>query len=180
VITGFAAAVIASGFASQSSLVPLVIAGLPIAFLGGRALLPTARSGGWLEAFAVGLIFGLIAPPLGAIEVILVGLLALPGGTTGLDAGYLVLLPIVLVFSYVVAFMTVPAGLIWALIVRAIPNDVLVSMDLSRCLRPARLAGSISGLRHRRTRSIDESRDPESRFVAYGGRNSRYGPKARL
>ena len=115
VVTGLAAAAIGNSFLSPSGLVPLVIGGLPIAFLCGRALLPAARSGGWLEAFGVGLIFGMIAPPLGAIEVILIGLLALPGGTTGLDAGYLVLLPVVLLFSYVVAVLTVPAGLIWAL-----------------------------------------------------------------
>ena len=102
-VVGIAAAVIATGFANPSSLVLLVIGGLPIAFLGGRALLPVARSGGWWEAFAVGLIFGLIAPPLCALEVLLVGV-ALPGSTTGFEPGYLVLLPSALVFSYAVAF----------------------------------------------------------------------------
>ena len=173
VITVFAAAILSSSFADPSSLVLLVVGGLPIAFLGGRALLPVARSGGWLEAFAVGLIFGLIAPPLGALEVILVGLLALPGSTTGLEPGYLVLLPIVLVFSYAVAFLTVPAGLIWALIVRAIPKHVLESMDLGRCLRLSRLAGSLPGLRRGQARSADVPRDSESWFVTYDGRISR-------
>jgi len=172
-ITGFAAALLASGFSDLSSLVLLMIGGLPIGFLGGRALLPVARSGGWLEAFAVGLIFGLIAPPLGALEVLLVGLLALPGSTTGLDPGYLVLLPIVLVFSYAVAFLTVPAGLVWALIVRAIPEHVLESMDLGRCLGPTRLAGSILGMRRGRSRSAGVSRDSESRLVAYDSQRSR-------
>src|SRR5882757_3205017 len=59
-ITGLAAGVIGNGFLSASSLVLLVVGGLPIAFLGGRGLLPAARSGGWLEACAVGLIFGMI------------------------------------------------------------------------------------------------------------------------
>ena len=130
VITGLATAVIGYGFLSPSSLVPIVIGGLPIALLGGYALLPAARSGGWLEAFAVGLIFGMIAPPLGAMEVILVALLPSWGRTTGFDVGYLGLLPIALLFSYVAAVMTVPAGLLWALIARAIPEKVLRSVDL--------------------------------------------------
>jgi hypothetical protein len=138
VVTGLAEGIIGTGLVSPSGLVPLVVGGLPIAFLGGRALLPAARSGGWLEALAFGLVFGILAPPLGAIEVILVGLLSFSGSTTGLDAGYLVLLPFALVFSYVVAVLTIPAGLIWALIARAIPDHVLESMDLGRCLGSTR------------------------------------------
>jgi hypothetical protein len=114
-----------NGFLTSDSLVWIAIGGLPIAFFGGRALLPAARSGGWLTALAIGFVFGLIAPPLGAIEVILVGLLPFSGATSGFDdnvTGFLVILPIALVYSYVVVVLTVPAGLLWALIVRAIPE----------------------------------------------------------
>jgi hypothetical protein len=124
-----------NSFLSPDGLAFIWVGGLPIAFLGGRALLPAARSGGWLTALAVGFMFGLIAPPLGAIEVILVGLLPFSGATSGFDdnvTGFLVLLPIALVYSYVVVVLTVPAGLLWALMVRAIPEHVLQSVDLGR------------------------------------------------
>ena len=122
-----------SGFLSSDGLGFIWAGGLPIAFLGGRALLPAARSGGWLTALAIGLVFGLIAPPLGAIEVILVGLLPFSGATSGFGdnvTGLLVILPIAVVYSYVAAIITIPAGLLWALMARAIPEDLLVSMDL--------------------------------------------------
>ena len=122
-----------SGFFSADGLGFVWAGGLPIAFLGGRALLPTARSGGWLTALGIGFVFGLIAPPLGALEILLVGLLPFSGATSGFDdnvMGLLVILPIALVYSYVVVFLTVPAGLLWGLMVRAIPEDLLVSMDL--------------------------------------------------
>jgi len=114
-----------NGFLSSESVVVFTLGGLPIAFLGGRALLPAARSGGWGTALAVGVLFGLIAPPIGAVELILVALLPFTGATSGFDdnvTGFLFLLPIALVYSYVVAVLTVPAGLLWALIVRAIPE----------------------------------------------------------
>jgi ascorbate-specific PTS system EIIC-type component UlaA len=124
-----------NGFLGQEGLVMIAVGGLPIAFLGGRALLPAARSGGWLTALAVGFTFGLIAPPLGAIEVVLVAMLPFSGSTSGFDdnvTGFLFLLPIALVYSYVVAVLTVPAGLLWALIVRAIPEHALQSVELGR------------------------------------------------
>lgn len=114
-----------NGFVGGGGLVWIAIGGLPIAFFGGRALLPAARSGGWPTALGVGLFFGLIAPPLGAIEVILVGLLPFSGATSGFDdnvTGFLFILPIALVYSYVVVVLTVPAGLLWGVIVRAIPE----------------------------------------------------------
>lgn len=124
-----------SGFLSSDSLAFVWAGGLPIAFLGGRALLPAARSGGWLSALAVGFGFGLIAPPLGAIEVILVAMLPFSNSTSGFGdnlAGFLFLLPIAMVYSYVAVVITVPAGLLWAVMVRAIPDHLLLSMDLRR------------------------------------------------
>ena len=114
-----------NGFLGQGNLVWITMGGLPIAFLGGRALLPAARSGGWLTALAVGLVFGLIAPPLGAVEVVLAAMLPFSGATSGFGdklTGLLFILPIALVYSYIVVVLTVPAGLLWALIVRAIPE----------------------------------------------------------
>jgi hypothetical protein len=113
------------GLFDPNGLVWLAVGGLPIAFLGGWALLPAARSGGWLTALGIGFVFGLVAPPLGAIEVVLVGLLPFSGATSGFDdnvTGFLFILPIALVYSYIAVVVTVPAGLLWALIVRAIPE----------------------------------------------------------
>ena len=103
----------------------IAIGGLPIAFIGGQALLPAARSGGWLAALAVGFVFGLVAPPLGAIEVVFASMLPFSGSTSGFGdnvGGLLFVLPIAVVYSYVVVVLTVPAGLLWALVVRAIPE----------------------------------------------------------
>jgi hypothetical protein len=124
-----------NGFLGQGNLVWIALGGLPIAFLGGRLLLPAARSGGWLTALGIGFLFGLIAPPLGAVEVFLVALLPFHDSTSGFDDAILslmVFLPIALVYSYVVVVLTVPAGLLWALMVRAIPEHALQSVDLGR------------------------------------------------
>jgi hypothetical protein len=120
---------------SPEYLKGIALGGLPIGFLGGRALLPAARSGGWMTALAVGIGFGMIAPPLGAIEVILVGMLPFSNATSGFDdnvTGFLVLLPLALVYSYVVVVLTIPAGLLWGVMVRAIPEHLLRSLDLRR------------------------------------------------
>jgi ascorbate-specific PTS system EIIC-type component UlaA len=120
---------------SPEYLKGIALGGLPIGFFGGRALLPAARSGGWMTALAVGFGFGMIAPPLGAIEVVLAAMLPFSNATSGFDdnvTGFLVLLPIALVYSYVVVILTIPAGLLWSLMVRAIPDHLLVSMDLRR------------------------------------------------
>jgi ascorbate-specific PTS system EIIC-type component UlaA len=124
-----------NGLLGQDYLAGLALGGLPIAFFGGHALLPAARSGGWLTALGFGFILGVIAPPLGAIEVILVGMLPFTSSTSGFNdnvTGFLILLPIALVYSYVVVVLTVPAGLLWGLMVRAIPEGFLESMDLQR------------------------------------------------
>ena len=124
-----------NGLLSPEYLKGIALGGLPIAFLGGRGLLPAAKSGGWPTALAVGIGFGMIAPPLGAIEVVLVGMLPFSNATSGFDdnvTGFLILLPIALVYSYIVAVLTVPAGILWAVLVRALPRHFLESMDLGR------------------------------------------------
>ena len=88
-----------------------------------------------MTALAVGFGFVMIAPPLGAIEFVVVGMLPFSNATSGFDdtaTGFLLLLPIALVYSYVVVVLTIPTGLLWAVIVRAIPDHLLVSMDLRR------------------------------------------------
>ena len=114
-----------SGVVGPDSLIWVGVGGLPIAFFGGLALLPAARSGGWLTALGFGVVFGLIAPPFGAIEVVLFSMLPFSGTTTGFGdgaAGLLLLSMLAVIYSYVVVVSTVPAGLLWALIVRAIPE----------------------------------------------------------
>jgi len=139
------------GFFSWDFLTMVGVGGLPIAILGGRALLPAARSGGWLTAIAVGLGFGLLAPPLGGIEVIVFEIAQSAGSSSRSGGDVLSLLalsPIVLIYSYVVVVVTVPAGILWALIVRAIPQRGLDSVQagtdaLAESLRQVvrRLAG---------------------------------------
>ena len=133
-----------NGLVTPENLRGIALGGLPIAFLVGRALLPAARSGGWLTALGIGLVFGLIAPPLGAIEVVLLAMLPFSGSTSGFGdnvTGVLFILPIALVYSYIVVVVTVPAGLLWGVLVRAVPERVLRSVDLGR----ARPEGSARG-----------------------------------
>lgn len=133
-----------NGLFTPENLRGIALGGLPIAFLVGRALLPAARSGGWLTALGIGFVFGLIAPPLGAIEVVVLAMLPLSGSTSGFEdsvTGFLFLLPIALVYSYVVVVLTVPAGLLWGLIVRATPAHLLDSVAFRR----AEPAGSARG-----------------------------------
>lgn len=117
----------ASAIVGIGGLVGLGVAGLPVGFLLGRALLPAARSQGIAGAVGVGLAFGLAAPPLGAI-VVLLGL-AIPVLAEGglVDAlAVLLLLPYAFVFSYVASVATVPAGIVWGAVVRLLPEAVLV------------------------------------------------------
>ena len=131
-----------AGIFSRSFLSMVGLGGLPIAVIGGRALLPAARSGGWLTAVAVGFGFGMIAPPLGGLEVIVFAMLPTSSSTSGFDdnvMGFLVLAPLVLMYSYVIAVLTVPAGLLWALIVRAIPDNGLDAVQAGTDAVGARL-----------------------------------------
>jgi hypothetical protein len=114
----------ASAFFLDGGLVGLGLAGIPVAFLAGRALLPQGRAGGTGQGLAVGLMLGLLAPPLGAV-LILFGAVVPGPSSVGLDdaLGLLVLLPFAAVFSYVASVVTVPAGLAWAVLVRALPEE---------------------------------------------------------
>ncbi len=103
----------------SGSTIPLL--GIPIAFALGRAAYPSIRSGGWRWALGAGLLIGLAAPPLGAVEI-LFGPFLLPLGSASSDQVLMIaLLPIALVFSYVAVVVTLPVGLVTALVIRALP-----------------------------------------------------------
>jgi len=100
--------------------------GVPVGFVLGRAFFPQARSGGWSSALWVGAGIGLLAPPLGAIEIMLGPALVPPDPATtsyALPAAVLFLM-IAIPFSYIAVVLTVPAGLIWAVLVNLVPDDV--------------------------------------------------------
>lgn len=131
------AAVALAAFAYQilvdepgAGLVALICAlGIPVAFVVGRELAPKVYAGTMSDALGVGLLFGVMAPPLGALEIF-VGPLVVP---TAIDPvtipPYVAFLLIALGFSYIAAVITVPVGLLWAIAVRRLPPDL-----------PARLA----------------------------------------
>jgi hypothetical protein len=126
-----------SGLASLDGLTALGLGGLPIAILVGRALLPAARSSDWLPALGVGLAFGLIAPPLGAFEVVAIATLPDSGSSSGFGEatlGFLFLLPIALVYSYIAAVVTIPGGLLWVVVIRALPDSLLEALAIGRPL----------------------------------------------
>ena len=113
-----------------AGVVALICAlGIPVAFVIGRELSPKVYAGTMSDAVAVGLLFGIMAPPLGALEIF-VGPLVVP---TAIDPvtipPYLAFLVVALGFSYIAAVITVPVGLLWAIVVRRLPADL-----------PARLA----------------------------------------
>ncbi len=113
--------------------------GVPIAFALGRALLPMARSEGWGRAISVGMLFGWIAPPLGAIEILggsrLLGLANNSGG----GPLALVLLPLAIPISFVAIFMTIPVGVAWGTLVRLIPDASLAALRVPPLLERVRV-----------------------------------------
>lgn len=98
--------------------------GIPIAFVLGRHLGPTARDGGAGSAFAAAITFGLLAPVLGDIEIVGGSLLA-PWLThqagPEVAAGAVVIGVIGLLFSFVAAPITLAVGLVWAILMRVLP-----------------------------------------------------------
>lgn len=100
------------------------VAGIPIGFLVGRALLPQARSGGLRHALGAGVAAGLAAPPLGALGMLAAAGLAVSisgRSEPGVALQYLVLAPLAIVFGYAAVVVTLPVGIAWGLLVRAIP-----------------------------------------------------------
>jgi hypothetical protein len=102
------------------------VLGAPVGFVLGRQGLPTARSAGWGTALLTGVGLGLIAPPLGALEI-LIGLGFVPTSGVGSPPGLgtLILLPFAIPLSYAAVVMTVPVGIAWAVGVRTLSPRLL-------------------------------------------------------
>jgi hypothetical protein len=119
-----------AGFRDLFGAVATVAAlGIPIGWILGRQLWPALRSGGWRRAVAVGLAFGWIAPPLGAIEITWGGLLvpwAQPPILLGTDGWWI--LPFALPVSFLAAPLTLAVGLAWAVAARAVPDAWLAGL----------------------------------------------------
>ena len=104
--------------------------GIPIGFVLGRHLLPTARSDGWTVAIGAGIGLGLLSPPLGAIEVLATSGVLDAGTSTSPIGGLamLMFLPIAVPLSFVAIVMTVPVGIAWAVLARLAPDRWLQSL----------------------------------------------------
>ena len=135
-LTSMFAAVISSQVTTNGPLFgadswPIIgLLGMPVGFALGRALLPVARAEGWRRAVSTGMLLGWIAPPLGAIEI-LGGfrLLDLADSDSTLNGPVaLVLLPLAIPISFVAIFMTIPVGIAWGVLVRLVPDDILVAL----------------------------------------------------
>jgi len=135
------------GAIDGESIVQVAVAGLPVGFVVGRHFLPFARSSGWRQALLVGGVVGWLAPPIGAIVVLIA--MAWPGEYTEYlctprlhtIAGVIALYPLAAIFSFVAVVVTLPAGLAWGVMVRAIPERTLIR---------ARMPGPVAalGVRH--------------------------------
>jgi hypothetical protein len=102
----------------------IALLGIPIAFALGRAAFPSIRAGRCRWALAAGVLIGLAAPPLGALEIVLGPfLLPIDPGTSD-QLALVVFLPVALVFSYLAAWITIPVGLLTALAIRAMPTGL--------------------------------------------------------
>lgn len=125
----------------------VALLGIPIAFALGRALLPEVRSGGWGWALWIGIAVGLIAPPIGAV-VILLGPALLPAGVVspGFNAFNLAILPIALPFSYIAVPITIPVGVIWAVVARRLPEGDLTAQRAPRWLERLGVRHALVGL----------------------------------
>jgi hypothetical protein len=104
------------------------VLGVPVAFVLGRHLLPLARSERWRGAITVGLLVGWLAPPLGAIEIVygLAAANAFDASSTPSILAF-VLVPYAIAFSFVAVVITLPAGVVWAIVVRLVRDDTLLA-----------------------------------------------------
>jgi hypothetical protein len=129
-----AAAAVAGVVATQAQQVDatwawIALLGVPVAFVLGRQLFPLARSDGWFRALGVGLLLGWIAPPAGAIEIVYGLMTAASVQEPGITALWSVLLlPFALVVSFVAVAITLPAGIVWAVAVRFVPDRLVARL----------------------------------------------------
>lgn len=116
-------------FVSPEVLVGVGLLGIPVGWIVGRAFLPVARTEGWSTAVAGGLAAGWAAPPLGAGIVLLWA--AVENGVTPEDlVSGVALLLLAVPFSFVAVFATMPAGLLWAIVVRLLPDHLFASLEI--------------------------------------------------
>jgi len=127
-------------------LVGVGVAGIPVGFIVGRTFLPQVRRGSWGHALLVGAGVGLVAPPLGALEILIASSLVTDARSTGLGG----LDPLVFAlafgayafaFSFVAVVATIPAGIVWSILARALPDRALAAARMPRLI-------SRLGLRH--------------------------------
>ncbi len=116
------------GFLTTDFLVLVGLLGAPIGWMLGRAALPLARAEGLAFAVIVGFGLAFVAPPIGGIAWLLFALIEDMLGST--DCGStpvsaLLLLPFVVPWSYLALVATVPAGLVWGLLVGLVPEASL-------------------------------------------------------
>ena len=116
----------------------IALLGSPIAWILGRSFFPMARSRGGLAAMRAAALVAVVAPPLGAVEILAgYGLIerAMPGfGSPSPGLSTLVLLPIAIPFSYVGLIVTAPVAMVWAVIVRLVPDDLPARLRAPRRL----------------------------------------------
>lgn len=116
-------------FVAPGAVVAVGLLGVPVGWIVGRAFLPVARTEGWSTAVAGGLAAGWAAPPLGAGMVVLWA--AVESGATPEDlVSGAALLLLAVPFSFVAVFATMPAGLLWALVVRLLPDRLFASLAI--------------------------------------------------
>jgi hypothetical protein len=134
------------GWAGDQTLLLIGLLGMPVGFVLGRAAMPSARGEGWWAAIGIGLLIAFAAPPLGAIELVLGGgVLGDVSGFGGCDVPPVLaasfLLMYAVPFSFIALVLTIPAGILWGLTVRLVPET---------WLRRARMPRPIAafGVRH--------------------------------
>lgn len=121
------------------------LVGAPLVGLLGWWLAPEAAAGSWRSAAARGLAMGTLAAPLGAVAIAYLSLIiALAGGDsvggTRSDATYALLIAVIgLPYSALVLPITLPAGLLWGIVVRA---------SLGRIVRERPIDASSLGVLH--------------------------------
>ena len=114
------------------SLTELGLFGIPAGAILGMAFYPMARRARWVGVVGIGLAVGLLALPIGVLVVVTTYVMgALADGKTdlvgALGSGFFLSL-FGFVFSIVAAPITLPIGLVWAIIVRAIPARIVVAL----------------------------------------------------
>lgn len=124
-------------------LVGLGLLGVPVGFVLGYAACNAVRSTGWRGALGIGVGIGFVAPPLGAIEILLIaGIsaaldIARTGAPTVSLVAPLLLLVYAVAFSFIAVVVTIPAGIAWALAVRGLSERAFAAARIGRRLRPA-------------------------------------------